>query len=433
MSATRLLPARWLFGLRVTGARLWLGALVLSTQGAYADRLTPQSDIEAQGALQVLVHASLSPPAPVYAGQRLSLSVEVLSNALSFADLRIQLPTVAGAVLLEDAVASSRGQVQRQGQDWQRIQYRYPLFLQHPGAFVVPSVTVSGSVREGAAERAFSLQTEPLRTHAQSAPRDGGPVPVVARDLRLDLRLEPVEQPLRVADVITLELVQRAEDLPGLLLPDLSLPPIPGTQMFAAQTSVSTQTRRGQLFGERRTRIAMRVQRPGPLQIPALEAAWFDPLQQVYHRVQTQSVDLQVAPTYSPDQNIHDQTLQDQTLQDRVTAGAVVAAVLGATLLCALVLRRRHSRLRADPVWVAWHALCQHCRRGEALAACDAAWRCESCWPQAERTAIEVELLGAQQAAIAGRPWDGRPLLHLLGRVPPRKRVGAALPPLNPR
>jgi len=252
---------------------LLLAALLLPGTAAAADALKGDLRFAAQR------------DGPVWVGEQLNLYLELWTDGFSFGDQQFVLPEVPGGYLLQGDSSTVKLSEDRDGTAWQGLRYTLMLFPQTAGRLEISPFDVSFTARAGFGSEpvTFQFRTEPLRVEARlpaGAKPSGLLVSTTAFTLeaRWDREL-PAEGPvqLQVGDALTLEVTQRADDLPAMVLAPLPTPMIDGLGVYPGAARVNDRVNRGELTGERTDRVTFICETDGTFLIPEWRFQWWDP------------------------------------------------------------------------------------------------------------------------------------------------------------
>lgn len=422
----------------------WLSLLLLLlTTGAM-----PAQAIDAR------VRAALEPKTDAWVGQQVILNIELLSNGLSFSDQRIRLPDIPGALVLEDAVSTLKLSEQVDGETWQVLSYRYPLFAQREGRIELPPVDVAFAASDGYGSEpvGFALQTQPLAFEARIPPGVSNPTALVTTtDFALEVTVTPDPAGLKVGDALTRRVRRTAAAVSGMAFAPLPQPQIPGVAAYAKTPEVDDRSNRGELTGARTESVTYVFQQAGRVTVPGIRIEWWDPDAERLETEEIPALTLEVAanPGLAPGFEPLEEARRLAAERPWVwLAGALALALLSwsaarwlPTGIRSLQSRRR-ARGRSERA--RFKSLSQACRSHDALRAYNAyvAWVCgegapDPAWLRAEALVTELERL---QTALVRHESDWRADAFLQAaqrarrsaRQSRRRASGRALPALNP-
>ncbi|MGR9093280.1 MAG: BatD family protein [Gammaproteobacteria bacterium] len=403
-------------------------------------------------ALEADIRARIAHVGEAWIGQQLMLQIELLTDGQSFRGQRFRIPDIAGALLLEDAVNTTKLSEERDGVAWQVLRYEFPLFAQRAGSLSIPSIAVAFSVTSGFGgdTREVELTTTPLPLAVKS------PAGVLdARQLvtttafTLDVKVLPPPEDLQVGDAVTRTITRRAVDVPGMVFAPLPLPGIDGVAAYPKSAEVDARHNRGELTGERTESVSFVFQRAGTFRLPGYELQWWDPVRASLHSESVPELMIEVAanPAFSTAASGNESV--DRVRELRHLVPMVIALIIAGALACryrstvhAQWQRRREARAASERF--RFRAFIKACTAGDPARTYRAYYRWQ---PLAEirrelaanEPALESALLELQQALVAkGSRWTGVTLAaaarQARRRMEPKRRTPShhALPSLNP-
>jgi tetratricopeptide (TPR) repeat protein len=261
---------------RVAGEEYRTPALTLVVSGSAAARPRASGPND-----EVVLRAWLVPDT-AYVGQQVTLRGEVLFSSM----LRLQLrrapdyiPPTPSGFWVHDLAGSPTVQSRNVGGELYEVQtFERAYFPLAPGEYVLDPVRLQYDVRRGFlfAPESHELTTDSLRLVVLPLPQEGRPASfagAVGR-YRIRARVEPREVPAGEAAALVLE-VEGEGNIKAL--PPPSLPAIDGARLFSPTEEAEIEARGGVLRGVKRFTWVLVPDRPGRLQIPPLEYAYFDP------------------------------------------------------------------------------------------------------------------------------------------------------------
>jgi hypothetical protein len=403
-------------------------------------------------ALEADIRARIAHDGEAWIGQQLTLQIELLTDGQSFRGQRFHIPDIAGALLLEDAVSTTKLSEQRDDTAWQILRYEFPLFAQRAGSLSIPPIAVAFSVTGGFGGdvRDVELTTIPLSLAVKS------PTGVLdARQLvtttafTLDVNVTPPPEDLQVGDAVTRTITRRAVGVPGMVFAPLPLPRVDGVAAYPKSPAVNDRHNRGDLTGERTESVSFVFQRAGSFRLPGYDLQWWDPAR---NSLQTESVpELQIKVAANPAFSTADSHVENGDSAHELPYFALVLVVLFVAgvlawryrnIQHARWLRRREARAASERV--RFRALIKACAAGDPARAYHAYQRWQQIVPArlelvAHEPSLAAALLQAQHARVQQEAhWSGSALAeaarHVRRRIESgrRTRTPHALPPLNP-
>jgi hypothetical protein len=230
--------------------------------------------------VQADVAISIQQSDDVWAGQQVTLNLDLKTTGFSFANSHFNLPEVSGAFLMQTDTTTVKMTERVAGETWQVVRYPLALYPQKAGRLEVPSINVrfNTSAEFGSTARTFEFQTEPLVLNVSLPPgvKDGDLV-VTTTSFELDHDWQPQSKTVKTGDAITLMVTRRANDISAMLLPPLPVYRTDGLAAYPQAPEVSDKSNRGDLTGERIDSIIWVVEKPGLYDIPGIRFQWWDP------------------------------------------------------------------------------------------------------------------------------------------------------------
>ena len=215
-----------------------------------------------------------------WAGQQVTVNLDLKTTGYSFSNSHFNLPEVSGAFLMQTDTTTIKFSENTDGETWQVVRYPLALYPQKAGQLEVPSIAVrfNTSAGFGSTERAFEFQTEPLQLTVKLPPGvKEGELLVTTTSFELDHDWQPQSGTAKTGDAFTLTVSRRASDISAMLLPPLPVFRTEGLAAYPQAPEVNDKTNRGDLTGERTDSIIWVVEKPGSYDIPGIRFQWWDP------------------------------------------------------------------------------------------------------------------------------------------------------------
>ncbi len=242
--------------------------------------LLPVSVVAADEEVKADVAISIQQDQDIWAGQQVTLNLDLKTTGFSFSDSHFNLPEVPGAFLMQTDTTTIKFTEKIDGQTWQIIRYPLALYPQKAGQLEIPPIAVrfSTSAGFGSTEKAFEFQTKALVLTINSPPgvKDGDLV-ITTPSFELDYQWQPESGTAQTGDAFTLTVKRRASDISAMLLPPLPVFRVEGLAAYPQAPEVNDKTNRGDLTGERTDTIIWVVEKPGTYDIPGIRFQWWDP------------------------------------------------------------------------------------------------------------------------------------------------------------
>jgi len=157
----------------------------------------------------------------IYTSQKLTVSVELLSDAFSITDARITFPASKKYIIQAPKSAAYLGQEEVEGEKWQMVHYDYEVYALQAGRVEIPSVSVSftASMGYGQPKKEFLLQSDALYFDVKVPEGVKNNQFVLVTDhYTLTSEMKPEKTQLIVGDAVELSITQKAKGVPDLLL-----------------------------------------------------------------------------------------------------------------------------------------------------------------------------------------------------------------------
>jgi hypothetical protein len=247
----------------------------------------------------VLLRASLAKPGPVLVGERVPITVELLT-ATTFASAPVfELLTIPGALLMQIEDRPVLGTEDIDGESYTVQRHELALFAMRPSLVQVPSFTVrfESPPHFGAQPVERRLTTPALQVEARMPPgAENLPGLIATRELRVNQTWQPPPKQARVGDGFTRTVTLTAPNMPGMVFPPLPLAKVDGLAVYPKPPVVQDQVERGDFTGKRIDTVTYICERPGQFTLPALAIPWWDLQNQKLKQVTLPAVTLDVEP-----------------------------------------------------------------------------------------------------------------------------------------
>jgi len=255
--------------IRYLNATLLLAGVLLALATAAADD-------EVKAGVQI----SVDKDREFWAGQQITLNLDLKTTGFSFSDTHFNLPEVDGAFLMQTDTTTIKSTEKIDNRDWQILRYPLALYPQRAGLLEVPPINVRfvTSAGFGTPSKAFEFETQatPLTVTLPPGVKPGDLV-VITDSLTLDYDWQPATGAANTGDAVTLSVIRKASDISAMLLPPLPVFRVEGLAAYPQTPGVRDRTDRGELTGERSDAITWVVEKPGVYKIPGIRFQWWDP------------------------------------------------------------------------------------------------------------------------------------------------------------
>jgi hypothetical protein len=338
------------------GCRLRLGiAMLIAAMLAPATALAVTVQ-ELQQSGRLSIKSSVQPGAGVVPGQKVSLVLEVATDRWFTGGTRIEIPEVAGLVILQSEQFATNSSERRQGQNWVLQRWLLDVFPQREGEFRIGPVAVKVRVNdEQAGEVSGTLRSPPVSfsvTRPAALAQAGQWV--AAPDYQVTQTFDRSLEQLQVGDAFEREVVFRASDVMAMMLPGLDAEDLSGLAAYSMPPALENSNNRGVATATRVERISYVVQVPGTYQLPVREYFWWDTNSKTVKLLTLPAVDISVTAAADTPAGLRQRARDLNWKQAAWSATAVVLAFLLFILLRRLPGLPR-KRLRAPFTQLAAH------------------------------------------------------------------------------
>ena len=282
-----------------SSARVRLWHLTL-TPLIFGGLLLPMSVLATDNEVKAAVAISIEQVQEAWAGQQVTLNLDLKTTGLSFSNSHFNLPEVNGAFLMQTDTTTIKLTEKTDNQDWQIVRYPLALYPQRAGQIVIPPIDVrfTTSAGFGKSGKNFEFETRALELEVKLPPGVApGDMVITTSSFELDHNWQPAEGAAKTGDAITLTVNRRADDISAMLLPPLPVFRTDGLATYPKAPEVEDKTNRGDLRGERVDSITWVVEKPGQYAIPGIRFQWWDPVSSELKEQIIPGLDLDMPPT----------------------------------------------------------------------------------------------------------------------------------------
>jgi len=242
--------------------------------------LLPLSLVAQDNEVKAAVSISIEQDQDIWAGQQVTLDLDLKTTGLSFSNSHFNVPEVNGAFLMQTDTTTVKLTEKIDGQDWQIVRYPLALYPQKAGQLDIPPINVrfTTSAGFGSEEKAFEFQTEPMKLSIKLPPgAKQGDLVVTTSSFELEHDWQPTTAITKTGDAVTLTVSRRAGDISAMLLPPLPVFRAEGLASYPQTPEINDKTDRGDLTGVRVDSITWVVEKPGTYEMPGIRFQWWDP------------------------------------------------------------------------------------------------------------------------------------------------------------
>ena len=236
----------------------------------------------AGGNEELMLEVTADPMSP-YVQQQVALTVKVYV-AVSLSDYELD-PLQADGLVIQKLGQGRAYDAERGGQRYRVFEQRYAGLPERSGPIELPALRFRGRAPSGndpsalffGRGRMVSTQSRPLTLDVRPRPPQSGTGPwLPAQSVELTgVGIDPAAGG-KVGEPLTLTVTARAQGLGFEQLPELTLPPIDGAEVYPDKPVTRTRDNGSWLFGERSRKFAIVPTRPGTLHLPPITLDWWD-------------------------------------------------------------------------------------------------------------------------------------------------------------
>lgn len=234
------------------------------------------AQLQAAGHLEITTE--LHPAQAIVPGQRVELAITIATDTWFTGGTRLEIPEVAGLVILQTNDFASNSSENRNGQTWVVQRWALDVFPQQEGSFTLPPIAARIKVSDQDATGVEGELHSPA-VHFQSVIPESlhraeqwVAAPAYTVSQSFDRELEN----LQVGDAIQREIVFEATDVMAMMLPALQTENLQGLAAYAEPSSLSNSSNRGDTTARRVEHITYVVEADGQYQLPARDFFWWD-------------------------------------------------------------------------------------------------------------------------------------------------------------
>ncbi len=230
-------------------------------------------------------------PAP---GQKLDLNIKVATLEKLESGVRIEDLVLPDAVVLQRQKFATNATEIRNGQTWNVQDWTVSIFPLKAGDIFIPSLEVQIPVKrvESGGSNFIKRQTKPrLITISRPPALRGLDQWIASPAFELRQTISANDDRIEPGSVIRRKIHLRADNVPGMLLPEPIQAPINGLREYPATSTSEDFEDRGQLIGRRSLEHTYVVEKTGTYALPEIRIAWW--------HTETKTLQWATVPAYS--------------------------------------------------------------------------------------------------------------------------------------
>ena len=225
----------------------------------------------------LMARVSISPDEAIYVGQRVELSVTVLTDQW-FGKAPI-LPEfeVPDTITLKPVNATINSSERIKGQSYAAQTQPYFIYPRQAGRFTIPPLTIRVVVGREKEEQTITTYEVSFEASIPEAAIEAGVRELIATPkLEVKESFDKQAEGLKVGDSLTRTINMTLSDSLAMLLPPLSFEPIEGLGVYPAQPQTEDKAERGSYTGTRLESVTYVMEAAGSYQLPEISISWWD-------------------------------------------------------------------------------------------------------------------------------------------------------------
>lgn len=248
------------------------------------------------------VRTKLESTSPVWVGQKVDITVELLSPTIFSGAADFAIPSVPGLIIMKAGGSPTVSSATIDGDTWSVQRHSLFAYAHRAEEFQIPAFQVKFAVppKFGQPPIEQRLTTQPLVFEAKFPPEaEGLSLLISTSNLEVDESWQPsipdkgtIE--LAVGDAITRTIRLVADDVPGMALPPIVLPEPEGLSAYPNNPIVNDKEDRGSLRGSRTESTTYVCEVPGKYSLPIVSIPWLNTKSNELEKIRLDSVSINV-------------------------------------------------------------------------------------------------------------------------------------------
>lgn len=243
-----------------------------------------------------ILKVAIDPPR-VVVGQRTTLRIDVL--APNYMTSPPELPGFQVRNAITRQLQNVNLSEERNGTSFAGVRFEFAVYPQEPGSYAISDHKLKVTyAAEPPAVREETLALPRLAFAAFIPDAAAGLNPFLAANrLTIEQSVQRSSEQLRVGDSVSRNVTVRAEEIPAMLLPPVTFPPVDGLAVYPAQPVLEDKTdgRTDALTATRTDSTTYILQRAGEYVLPAIDVRWWNVAEGRIETAHLDSVTMQVA------------------------------------------------------------------------------------------------------------------------------------------
>lgn len=214
----------------------------------------------------------------IYTSQKVTVSVELLTDAFSITDAKITFPASEKYMVQAPQSAAYLGKEEIDDTDWQMVHYDYEVYALQAGKIKIPSLSVSftASMGYGQPKKEFALKSDALYFDVK-APKGvkQDQFVLVTDNYTLVSEIKPEKKQLIIGDAVELNIVQKAQNVPDILLRPIGYTSNTFLRVYTKEPELKSEMK-GKYDVSRTDRFTFVAIGEGNVTVPAQETVWWN-------------------------------------------------------------------------------------------------------------------------------------------------------------
>ena len=265
-------------------SRILLLLLVLSTSSLFA----------VDGKIKVFIKSNKG----IYTSQKVTVSVELLSDAFSITDAKIAFPISNEYIFKAPKSAAYLGQAEVNAESWQMVHYDYDVYLLKAGKIKIPAMQVKfmASMGYGQPKKEFILRSQNLYVDVKTPEGVGSDKFVLVTDnFALESKMNPKRKELVIGDALELSITQKAKGIPDILLKHMAYKSNEFLRVYSKEPLLKSGLK-GYYDVSRTDKFTFVASGEGNVTIPSKEVLWWSSKTKKLHTEKTPAYTIEIIP-----------------------------------------------------------------------------------------------------------------------------------------
>jgi len=224
------------------------------------------------------ISSELVPASDIVPGQRVELAITIATDRWFTGGTRLEIPEVAGLVILQTNDFASNSSENRNGQSWIIQRWSLDIFPQREGPFTIPAITAMVKVAGLDSNQLEGELHSPELRFQTVIPDSLARVEhwVAAPRYKVSQSFDKDLENLKPGDAFQREIVFEATDVMAMMLPTFEVEELQGLAAYPEPSALTNSSNRGDMIARRVERISYVVEAQGQYQFPARDYFWWD-------------------------------------------------------------------------------------------------------------------------------------------------------------